>query len=159
MEKFAEDMLAGVQDKKQDAILRAQRNREKWDLEEASFLDKRAAEEAAKKLEAEEKAASVTEKAPSSPVYTPSPAPMQISGGRLDEVGRVNDTVDISSEDLKTMRELAELKSIQNFVTLTPSVNVQTGDIRNGMDVSSMVQAITASLQEEIAASAEGVYA
>jgi hypothetical protein len=152
MEKFAEDMLAGAQDKKQNAILRAQRNRAKWDLEEASFLDKRAAEKAAKELEAEEKA-------PNTPVYTPSPAPIQISGGRLDEVGRVNDTVDISSEDLKTMRELAELKSIQNFVTLTPSVNVQTGDIRNGMDVSSMVQAITASLQEEIAASAEGVYA
>ncbi|QNK57549.1 hypothetical protein [Paenibacillus sp. PAMC21692] len=82
-----------------------------------------------------------------------------VGGGRLDEVGRVNDTVEINSEDLKTMRELAELKNIQNFVTLTPSVNVQTGDIRNGMDVSSMVQAITVVLQEEIAASAEGVYA
>ncbi|GBG11338.1 putative phage tail tape measure protein [Paenibacillus agaridevorans] len=82
-----------------------------------------------------------------------------VGGGRLDEVGRVNDTVEINSEDLKTMRELAELKNIQNFVTLTPSVNVQTGDIRNGMDVSSMVQAITVALQEEIAASAEGVYA
>ncbi|WP_206098846.1 hypothetical protein [Paenibacillus paeoniae] len=81
-----------------------------------------------------------------------------VGGGRLDEVGKINDTVDISSEDLKTMRELAELKNIQNFVTLQPSVNVQTGDIRNGMDVSSMVQAITTVLQEEIAVSAEGVY-
>lgn len=85
-------------------------------------------------------------------------AAVSVGGGRLDEVGKINDTVDISSEDLKTMRELAEMKNIQNFVTLQPSVNVQTGDIKNGMDVSSMVQAITTVLQEEISVSAEGVY-
>ncbi|MFD0959801.1 hypothetical protein [Paenibacillus chungangensis] len=80
------------------------------------------------------------------------------SVGRVGEVGKINDTVDISSEDLKTMRELAEMKNIQNFVTLQPSVNVQTGDIRHDLDVSSMVAAITTVLQDEIAVSAEGVY-
>ncbi|GIQ62124.1 hypothetical protein PACILC2_06920 [Paenibacillus cisolokensis] len=53
---------------------------------------------------------------------------------RVNEVGRINETVDISSEDLKMMRELAEMKNIQNFVTLTPTVNVQTGDINSGSD-------------------------
>ena len=40
---------------------------------------------------------------------------------KVGEVGKIRDTVDISSEDLKTMRELAEMKNIQNFVTLTPA--------------------------------------
>lgn len=77
----------------------------------------------------------------------------------VGEVGRINDTVDISSEDLKLMRELAEVKNIQNFVTLTPTVSVQTGDITNGgFNVENVVQKITEALENEIAASAKGVY-
>ena len=59
---------------------------------------------------------------------------------KVNEVGRINDTVDISSEDLKMMRELAEMNAIQNFVSLTPTVNVQTGDIRNGYDVDTIIR-------------------
>jgi len=77
---------------------------------------------------------------------------------KVNEVGRIGDTVDISSEDLKMMRELAELNAIQNFVTLTPTVNVQTGDIRNGYDVDTIIARIEQSLTEQIASSAQGVY-
>ncbi|MCY9752604.1 hypothetical protein M5W75_22980, partial [Paenibacillus larvae] len=58
---------------------------------------------------------------------------------KVDKVGKIEDQVDISSEDLKVMRELAEMKSIQNFVTLTPTVNVTTGDIREGYTVDEMI--------------------
>ena len=78
--------------------------------------------------------------------------------GKVNEVGRIGDTVDISSEDLKMMRELAEMNAIQNFVTLTPTVNVQTGDIRNGYDVDTIIRRIEQSLTEQIASSAQGVY-
>jgi len=77
---------------------------------------------------------------------------------KVGEVGRIGDTVDISSEDLKMMRELAEMNAIQNFVTLTPTVNVQTGDIRNGYDVDTIIRRIEQSLTEQIASSAQGVY-
>lgn len=77
---------------------------------------------------------------------------------KVNEVGKINDKVDISSEDLKTMRELAEMKNIQNFVTLTPTVSVQTGDINNGYDIETVVSRITKHLEEEIASSAQGVY-
>jgi hypothetical protein len=77
---------------------------------------------------------------------------------KVNEVGRINDTVDISSEDLKMMRELAEMNAIQNFVSLTPTVNVQTGDIRNGYDVDTIISRIEQSLTEQIASSAQGVY-
>lgn len=77
---------------------------------------------------------------------------------KVGKVGKIEDKVDISSEDLKLMRELAEMKSIQNFVTLTPTVNVTTGDIRNDVDVDMIVRRIEESLEREIANSAQGVY-
>ncbi|MFF2093724.1 hypothetical protein [Paenibacillus sp. NPDC058174] len=90
-------------------------------------------------------------------------APGLPSGGpdinRVGEVGKINDSVDITSEDLKTMRELAEMKNIQNFVTLQPSISVQTGDINNGYDIDTVIKRMEASLTNEIASSAEGVYA
>ncbi|WP_139992638.1 hypothetical protein [Paenibacillus paridis] len=77
---------------------------------------------------------------------------------RVNEVGSINETVDISSEDLKTMRELAEMKNIQNFVSLQPTVSVQTGDINNGYDIDTIIGRIERSLNEEIAMSAERTY-
>ncbi|MDQ0175981.1 tape measure protein [Bacillus chungangensis] len=78
--------------------------------------------------------------------------------GKVDRVGKIDDTVDISSEDLKVMRDLAEMKSIQNFVTLTPTVEVNTGDINNGYDIDTIIRRIEKSLEEEIASAAKGVY-
>ncbi|TGE37919.1 hypothetical protein E4K67_12960 [Desulfosporosinus fructosivorans] len=78
---------------------------------------------------------------------------------RVNEVGKINNTVDISSEDLKTMRELAEMKNIQNFVTLTPTVAMTTGDIHNGQSVDSIIVKIKTMLETEISSSAQGVYA
>ncbi len=77
---------------------------------------------------------------------------------RVNEVGSIDEKVDISSEDLKTMRELAEMKNIQNFVSLQPTVSVQTGDINNGMDVDTIIGRIERVLSDQIASSAEGVY-
>jgi tape measure domain-containing protein len=71
---------------------------------------------------------------------------------------KVDDTVDISSEDLKTMRDLAEAKAIQSFVTLTPKVEVTTGDINNGTDLDDVVGRIVASLDEEISVNAKGAF-
>jgi len=78
--------------------------------------------------------------------------------GRVDKVGQIENSVDISSEDLKMMRELAEMKSIQNFVSLTPTVQVTTGPVNNGADIDTIVARIEQTLEEEIAASAAGVY-
>jgi hypothetical protein len=77
---------------------------------------------------------------------------------RVNSVGKIEDKVDISSEDLKVMRELAELKAIQNFVTLTPTVQVTTGDINQGADLDTMIARITQHLEEDIVSSAQGVY-
>lgn len=77
---------------------------------------------------------------------------------KVGKVGKIEDKVDISSEDLKTMRELAEMKSIQNFVTFTPTVQVTTGPVHKEADVETIVARINETLQEEIAAGAAAVY-
>ncbi|WP_044480742.1 phage tail tape measure protein [Paenibacillus antibioticophila] len=81
------------------------------------------------------------------------------SVGHVGSVDRINETVDISSEDLKMMRELAEVTAIQNFTTLTPTVTVNTGPVSKEVDIHTIVTQIEQVLEEEIATSAAGVYA
>jgi hypothetical protein len=50
------------------------------------------------------------------------------------------------------------MKNIQNFVTLTPTVQVKTGAVTNQANLDSIVTKITKKLNEEIASTAKGVY-
>ncbi|GGJ68337.1 tape measure domain-containing protein [Anoxybacillus voinovskiensis] len=81
------------------------------------------------------------------------------TGGKLDKIGKIDDEINIAEEDLQVFKELATIKSIQNFVTLTPTVQVKTGDIRNNVDVDQLVRRFEESMVNEIARSAEGAYA
>ncbi|MBD2846189.1 hypothetical protein IDH44_13365 [Paenibacillus sp. IB182496] len=103
--------------------------------------------------------AAATGMPPAAGAATPPTAAMPTELDRVDEVGRIDEKVDISSEDIKLMRELAEMKNIQNFVSLTPTVSVQTGDINNNTDVDSVITRIETVLSEQIASSARGAYA
>lgn len=88
-------------------------------------------------------------------------APKAAKVPKVDKVGQVDKIkgkVDISSEDLKIMRDIAEMKNIQNFITLTPTVNVKTGNINNSGDLDSIVTKVTKHLEDEVASSAKGVY-
>ncbi|SDT26049.1 hypothetical protein SAMN05444162_3591 [Paenibacillaceae bacterium GAS479] len=77
---------------------------------------------------------------------------------KVGEVGSIGEEVDIGSEDLKVMRDLAEMKAIQNFVTLTPTVQVTTGPVSSQVDVDDVVRKITGTMKQEIESSAQGVY-
>ncbi|OMD60624.1 hypothetical protein BSK62_25005 [Paenibacillus odorifer] len=77
---------------------------------------------------------------------------------RVNELGSINDTVDISSDDLKMLRELAEIQAIQNFVELTPTVQVTTGNINNAGDIDTIINKIGQKLNEEFVSTAQGVY-
>jgi len=79
---------------------------------------------------------------------------------KVEEVEKIRDTVDVSSEDLKLMRELAEMSAIQNFVTLQPQLSFGDTHIRqDGRSIEEIVANITQRLQEEIASSAKGLFA
>ncbi len=68
--------------------------------------------------------------------------------------------VDMSDEDLKYLRDIAERDYINKFstATLAPNINVQFGDVHEEADANAVAGRIKTILQEEIATAAEGVY-
>ncbi|MNN77091.1 hypothetical protein D3C81_1935240 [compost metagenome] len=56
------------------------------------------------------------------------------------------------------MRELAEIQAIQNFVELTPTVQVTTGNINNAGGIDTIITKIGQKLNEEFVSTAQGVY-
>ncbi|WP_411553340.1 hypothetical protein [Paenibacillus lautus] len=128
---------------------------EKW-------LNDRAAKRAKEQAEAEKKqkgAGSVGDyKVPASAMAAAAETPKVDKVGKVGQVDKIKGKVDISSEDLKIMRDIAEMKNIQNFVTLKPTVSLKTGNINNSGDLDSIVTKLTTRLEDEVAASAKGVY-
>lgn len=81
--------------------------------------------------------------------------------GNVDHVGSVgsiDEDVNIAEEDLKFIRDVAEMRYVQNFVTLTPTVAVDA-KISEKVDVGEVVDRIENRLETEFEAAAEGVYA
>lgn len=139
------EKVAGMRDKA--AGKAAEREQKVLDL-----LDSRAA----KRAEQEAKAnAKNTAAFSGTSLFSPKGANIN----KVNEVGKINSTVDISSEDLKTMRELAEMKNIQNFVSLNPTVQF-SGDmhVRKEADIDTIVNRIEEKLMGQISSSAQGSY-
>ena len=67
------------------------------------------------------------------------------------------DAVHISDEDLKYLRDVAEMRYVQNFVTLTPTVSM-SASVTERADVDELSAQVERKLEEEFYASAEGVY-
>ena len=79
--------------------------------------------------------------------------------GDIDyNTGKIADEVHIADEDLQFFRDVAEMRYIQNFVTLTPTVSM-SASISEKVDVNGVIQKIEQVLKEEIAESAEVVLA
>ena len=78
--------------------------------------------------------------------------------GAKDHLKNIDDKIDISNEHLEMLRDLAQQESIQNFTTLSPSVNIQTGDIKEEADINKIISKIESYMENELVNSAEGVY-
>lgn len=78
--------------------------------------------------------------------------------GKVGAVGSIDEDVNISEEDLRFLRDVAEMRYVQNFVTLTPTVAVDA-KISEKVDVDDVVKRIETKLEDEFVAAAEGVYA
>ena len=166
IKRIADAAMVAVEAKRDEAFRKALEKEQKRERELQKFIDKRQA----KRLEAEA-AEAEKQRRRESVDFTMTESMIgavdnlkNLQFGELEKVnkvnsvGRIEDTVDISSEDIKLMRELAEMKAIQNFVTLTPTVNVTTGDIRNDADIDTIIRRIEESLERDIANSAQGVF-
>lgn len=76
---------------------------------------------------------------------------------RVNSVGSIENDINIAKEDLKFLRDVAEMRYVQNFVTLTPTVAVEA-QINEKVDVDEVVERIEYKLETEFEAVAEGVY-
>jgi hypothetical protein len=85
-------------------------------------------------------------------------APPNPTGGKLDKIGKIDDKINIADEDLKVFRELAEIKSIQNIITLTPTVQLQGTVVREEADLDKLTAQIESKMINEINESAEGAF-
>lgn len=150
-----EAKIAAAQEKAAGKAAEREAKVEKW-------LDNRAAKRAKAQAEAEKKqkgAGNVGDyKVPGMSAPAASDPSKVDKVGKVGQVDKIKGKVDISSEDLKIMRNIAEMKNIQNFVTLTPTVNLKTGNINNSGDLDSIVTKLTTRLENEVASSAKGVY-
>ena len=86
-----------------------------------------------------------------------------ITGGDIDKVKKVDKvggTVDVSSEDLKRMRDIYENDIIQEVYqsNITPQVNIQFGDVKESADVDKIIGTIKGKIRESINICADGVH-
>lgn len=84
--------------------------------------------------------------------------PVSVDGGDLDSVGKIKNDVNIAEEDLQLLRDVAEMRFVQNFVTLTPTISMDA-KISERVDVDEVMGEMERRLEEEFVSAAEGVYA
>lgn len=76
-----------------------------------------------------------------------------------DSASKVADSVDISSENLKYLRDIAETEAINRFTTAEITVNqTNNNNVSNVNDIDGMISSLTDGVNEAMAMAAEGVH-
>ena len=76
-----------------------------------------------------------------------------------DNTGKLADSVDISNENLKYLRDMAETEAINRFTTAEITVSAPvTASIANNMDIDGVVDHLSAGVLEAMEQAAEGVH-
>ena len=79
--------------------------------------------------------------------------------GISNDTSNISDSVDISNENLKYLRDIAERDVINRFTTAEIKVDMQNNNtINNGMDIDGIVKTLAEGLQETMEYVAEGVH-
>lgn len=77
-----------------------------------------------------------------------------------DNTASLNDSVDISNENLKYLKDVAERDAINRFTTAQIKVNMNNNNnISNGMDLDGVINYLTVGVTEAMGQAAEGVHA
>lgn len=79
--------------------------------------------------------------------------------GIKDDTGAIRKSVDISSEDLKYLRDIAEREVINRFTTAEIKIDMKNeNNISSGMDLDGIVSALEDKVYDSMYAAAEGVH-
>jgi tape measure domain-containing protein len=77
----------------------------------------------------------------------------------ISELQKANSSLDITTEDLKYMRDIAERDNINRFTTAEIKVDMQNNNnINNNMDIDGVVSQLAEGIEEAMYVVAEGVY-
>lgn len=85
-------------------------------------------------------------------------------GSGVDDIagntGAIADSMDITEEDLKYLRDIAEQEAVNQFTTAEISVDMSgmQNNISNGMDLDGVISGLTEGVNEAIDSMAEGVH-
>lgn len=77
--------------------------------------------------------------------------------GKVGEVEKINQEVNIADEDLQLLKDVAEMRYTQNFVTMTPQLTMNA-TISEKVDVNEVLNQVEMKFVNEIAANAEGTF-
>ena len=81
-------------------------------------------------------------------------------GETAGNTGSIKDSLDVSSEDLKYLRDLAERDVINRFTTAEIKVNMGgiTNNVNSSMDLDGIIDKLTTGVNEAMERAAEGVH-
>lgn len=74
-----------------------------------------------------------------------------LKGGKLDSVGKIEDDVSLTDEDIKMLKDIASTKFVNKFTTLQPNMSVSFGDVHETADVKKIMEAIEDMTEEALA--------
>jgi len=73
---------------------------------------------------------------------------VEVNGGKLDSVGKINDDVSINQDDLKMLKDVAVAGFTQNYTTMRPEMKVYISDVKETADVNKIMEAIEDMVEE-----------
>ncbi|NFG22696.1 tape measure protein [Clostridium botulinum] len=86
-------------------------------------------------------------------------AASQGAGDTAKNTGAMKDSLDITEEDLKYLRDFAEMEAINQYTTASIEVSVENNNnINSDLDLDGIVDMLTDKIEEGINMTAEGVY-
>lgn len=75
----------------------------------------------------------------------------KLKGGKLDSIGKIDDDVKITDEDIKMLKDVAKTNFINKYTTLKPNMKVEfTGDINETADVNKLLSAMENMVEEAL---------
>ena len=85
----------------------------------------------------------------------------KINGGKLDKIGKIEDDVKITDEDIKMLKDISKAEFINKYTTLRPNMKVEfTGPVTETADINKILSAIEDMTEEALSNTiVEGVYA
>ncbi len=75
----------------------------------------------------------------------------KLKGGKLDKIGKIEDDVKITDEDIKMLKDISKAEFINKYTTLQPNMKVEfTGPINKEADINKIIEAIEEMTEEAL---------